>query len=386
MDAQTTNGAPSAGSKNTEAVGDNVSSQERAQRFLKVAEARRTAEAKPAKESTTPAEEPADDDTPTAEETTTEVDTEVPAKEPLQDKEPAPETDEDVLSKFDPKAKEKIQKRINSITAARKAAEEKVAALEAKVTEADTLKAQLAQAQEQLAQVQAKAPEASKERQQLADPSDPTSNASSTEDLAQLRKDAIGFMAKYDDDYSFLIQQAKLAGDSSIQVEGVENPIEIADLLRARKLARETLTEFIPARQKFLEMKAVNDQWARTIYPEVFDKKTPIYHTAQGFMNKNPELKRSANAETITALVMLGFETLTARQQKAAEAALKKPPTETPPDLGESTASASKVAARAPGASLKRETDEAKKAYESSGKTEDKLVWERLKRKSLVAR
>jgi len=56
--------------------------------------------------------------------------------------------------------------------------------------------------------------------------------------------------------------------------------------------ADELLTETAPARRQFLKDQALWDAQAKTVYPGLFDAKTPLYQEAVGYIKAMPELLR----------------------------------------------------------------------------------------------
>ena len=324
----------------------------------KSAPAKETKEATPAEETTEEAPieaEPEDTATKTQPETEGE----------------APDEDAEVLSQFPVKAQEKINKRIAAINAEKKAAEEKAAQLEARTKELEAkLNAvpDVTPAQTEAAPTQG---------------SDLASNINDEAGLQKLSKDAQQALKWVEDNGQKVIRA--IANDlTAIEIDGKEYTID--DIKAIQRTATDTLTRAIPARQAFLQQRHTFVAQARQKFPDFFDKAKPEYQQIEQVRRQIPQISSIPNHELLLGYAMRGLKAEAAEMEAAAKAKQAKPAEAKPPALGDNGAAAPKPkTAMGANASLKREVEEARKAFDSSGSMQDRIHLERLKQRLKAA-
>ncbi len=326
-------------------------------------------------EKSAPAKEEPKEDAPAetvAEETTIEAKPEDQAEQTQPETEgEALDDDAQVLSQFPAKAQEKINKRIAAINAEKKAAEEKAAQLEARTKE---LEAKLNAAPE--------TPPAATD----ATPTQGGDLAAHINDeagLQKLAKDAQQALKWVEDNGSKVIKA--IANDqATVEIDGKEYSVD--DIKAIQRTAAETISKAIPARQAFLQQRQTLVAQARQKFPELFDKTKPEYQQAEFVRRQTPQILSIPNHELLIGYALRGLKAEAAEQEAAAKAKQAKPAEAKPPSLGDTGAAAPKPkVATGANATLKREVEEARKAYESSGSMQDRIHLERLKQRLKAA-
>jgi hypothetical protein len=325
-------------------------------------------------ETTTEAtEEPAAEQANSEAETETTADSDEPTPE---DSDTAPEDgDAEVLSQFPEKAQEKINKRIKALNDAKKAAEEKAANLEKKAAE---LEAKLNEAPP---------PEAS-----AVNAPAPNSNSSlveSVHDEAGLRKlegDAQTALTWIQTNSDKIIRA--IAQESpTVELDGKEYTLDQVKTIQ--RVASETLTLGIPARRNFLQQRQSSVEQAKKKFPEFFNRSAPEYQQAQAILGQYPQLASLPNRELLLGYALRGLKADMAEQEAAAKAKQAKPAeaAKKPPMMGDSGAAASKPkTGSGANAVLKREVEEARKAFEESGSMESRIRLELARQKLKTAK
>lgn len=277
-----------------------------------------------------------------------------------------PEAAEDeVLSKSDSnkpdkvaKWQEKVQKRINEMTAKNKLLEERAKAAEER---AKMLEAQAPQVEEKVIQ----------ETIPVSDPSDFTVKASSEQDLEKLAQDAQTALDTIESS-ELAIARAAAQGEEDVTLSD-GSTMKLADVVRIKRDAKRHLQKWIPERREFLKMREQSVKAVQMIRPSLLDKKSPEYQNLQQFKRKFPAANGLPTLEAMFAYATIGMETVAERQKKAQEPAVK-PASATPPKTGGDTTSAA-APAKARGnlgekAKVRAELDKAKKEYDSTGSSE----------------
>lgn len=363
---QAESGGQPATSENTNVAEDNggLSSADVVQRFAKRMQ-EKTAPVKAEPKEDAPAE-----DAPEETNLAAEPDAQATKTQPEPEGE-ALDDDAEVLSNFSAKAQEKINKRIAAINAEKKAAEEKAAQLEARTKE---LEAKL-NAVPETPPVQTDVVP--------AQGGDLAANVHDEAGLQKLSKDAQQALKWVEDNGQKVIRA--IANDlTTVEIDGKEYTVE--DIKAIQRTATETLNKAIPARQAFLQQRQTLVAQARQKFPELFDKSKPEYQQAEFVRRQTPQILSIPNHELLIGYALRGLKAEAAEQEAAAKAKQAKPAEAKPPSLGDSGAAAPKPkTALGANATLKRELEEAKKAYESSGSMQDRIHLERLKQRLKAA-
>lgn len=384
---QTTGGGTPAASENTnvaeQSSSGGLSSADVVANFL------RRAQAKPAQNSDQSAAQAPSENEATTEATTEpteeqpkEADTEVTSEsgEPqTEGTDTAPDdSDAEVLSQFPEKAQEKINKRIRELNAAKKAAEEQAAATAAKVAE---LEAKLKQATEAVPE----APPAAAVQPASSGASGLVESVNDEAGLVRLEKDArtaLDWINSNSDKVIRAIAQEAPA----VEIDGKEYTIE--QIKSIQRVATETLTLGVPARRNFLQQRATAVDQAKKKFPEFFKRDTAEYQQVQTILGQYPQLASLPNRELFLGYALRGLKAEAAEQEAAAAKAKQAKPAEAkkPPMMGDTGAAAPKPkTATGANAVLKREFEEARKAFEESGSKQDAVRLEVARRKLRAA-
>ena len=241
-----------------------------------------------------------DEDTPETEEKSEDPAEDVSEADD-QKSEDAEEQDEDDDSE-DAVPREKIQRRIDKLTAARKSAEEKAAALAA---EAEEAKAKVAEYEAQLNEAA---------RPVLSPTADnPLADVDTEEALEAKIKSAqeVRRWALKNTDGA----EVKKPDGSTVWLDSDQ----VKDYLLK---ADDVLTLHGPARKQWLAQRAPAVEAAKNIFPDIFKKGTPMHTAYQATVKQAPELLRIPQHEYWIGLALYGEQALMAKQQ--AEAAKAK--------------------------------------------------------------
>lgn len=211
------------------------------------------------------------------------------------------EQDEDEESEDDV-PREKIQRRIDKLTAARKSAEEKAAALAAEAEEAKAkvaeYEAQLNEAARPVLSPTADNPLADVDTQEALD--------AKIKSAQEVRRWAL----RHTDG-----AEVKKPDGSTVWIDSDQ----VKDYLVK---ADDVLTLHAPARQQWLAQRAPAVEAAKNLFPDIFKKGTQMHQAFTATVKQAPELLKLPQAEYWVGLALLGEQTLMAKQ--GAEAAKAK--------------------------------------------------------------
>ena len=210
------------------------------------------------------------------------------------------EQDEDEESEDVPR--EKIQRRIDKLTAARKSAEEKATALAA---EAEEAKAKVAEYEAQLNEA-----------------ARPVLSPTADNPLADVdTQDALDAKIKSAQE----VRRWALRNTDGATVkkpDGSEVYLDADQIKDYLIKADDVLTLHAPARQQWLAQRAPAVEAAKNLFPDIFRKGTPMHQAFTATVKQAPELLKLPQAEYWVGLALLGEQTLMAKQ--GAEAAKAK--------------------------------------------------------------
>jgi len=231
-----------------------------------------------------------------------------------QDEEDKPETEdpaEDVAESEDEKSedaeeqeedeedvpREKVQRRIDKLTAARKSAEEKATALAAEAQEA---KAKVAEYEAQLNEA-----------------ARPVLSPTADNPLADVdTQDALDAKIKSAQE----VRRWALRNTDGATVkrpDGTEVYVDSDEVKNYLLKADDVLTLHAPARQNWLAQRQPAIEAAKNLFPDIFKKGTPMNTAYQATVKQAPELLRIPQHEYWVALALLGEQTLMAKQGAA---------------------------------------------------------------------
>lgn len=210
------------------------------------------------------------------------------------------EQDEDEETEDVPR--EKIQRRIDKLTAARKSAEEKAAALAAEAEEAKAkvaeYEAQLNEAARPVLSPTADNPLADVDTQEALD--------AKIKSAQEVRRWAL----RHTDG-----AEVKKPDGSTVWIDSDQ----VKDYLVK---ADDVLTLHAPARQQWLAQRAPAVEAAKNLFPDIFKQGTQMHQAFTATVKQAPELLKLPQAEYWVGLALLGEQTLMAKQ--GAEAAKAK--------------------------------------------------------------
>jgi hypothetical protein len=219
--------------------------------------------------------------------------TEDPAEDVSEAEEAKEEQDEDE----EDVPREKVQRRIDKLTAARKSAEEKATALAA---EAEEAKAKVAEYEAQLNEAA---------RPVLSPTADnPLADVDTQEALDAKIKSAqeVRRWALRNTD-----------GATVKRPDGTEVYVDSDEVKNYLIKADDVLTLHAPARQNWLAQRQPAVEAAKNLFPDIFKKGTPMNTAYQATVKQAPELLRIPQHEYWVALALLGEQTLMAKQGAA---------------------------------------------------------------------
>jgi len=289
------------------------------------------------------------------------------------EEEPKAEDEEEVLSQpktNDPdklkKWQENVQKRINSVTAKRKEAEAKAAALEAEIA---TLKEQ---------QGTQNATNDTPITVTVSDPSDETQAALSESELNKLTSDSQSALDLIESNRRAILRA--MAKDEPTVKIGNET-YQVEDVLALEQKARRHIEKLIPQRRQFLKAKEQADTQAKGMYPALFDKKSSEYQQFETFARQFPAVNQLPSARLLYGLAM---DKLNDLKKPKTEAKKVEKPSKAAADT--TTPSATSRAKNTGGekAQLAKQLEQAKKDLSKSGSQESYArmltIQEQLKR------
>ena len=193
--------------------------------------------------------------------------------------------------------REKIQRRIDKLTAARKSAEEKATALAA---EAEEAKAKVAEYEAQLNEA-----------------ARPVLSPTADNPLADVdTQDALDAKIKSAQE----VRRWALRNTDGATVrkpDGTEVYVDSDEVKNYLIKADDVLTLHAPARQNWLAQRQPALEAAKSLFPDIFKKGTPMHQAFTATVKQAPELLKLPQAEYWVALALLGEQTLMAKQGAA---------------------------------------------------------------------
>lgn len=249
-----------------------------------------------------PSEEEESDLSQTEETPDTEEQSAEPAEDVSETEEEKAEEAEDEDEGDDAVPREKIQRRIDKLTAARKSAEEKAAALAAEAEEAkrkvSEYEAQLNEAARPVLSPTADNP--------LADVDTEEALEAKIKSAQEVRRWAL----------------KNTDGATVRKPDGSEVYLDADQVKDYLLKADDVLTIHGPARKQWLAQRAPAVEAAKNIFPDIFVKGTPMQKAFEATVKQAPELLKVPQVEYWVGLALYGEQQLMAKQQ--AEAAKAK--------------------------------------------------------------
>jgi len=274
------------------------------------------------------------------------------AEKPAEESEDEDAKDEESEDDNAPVPQEKVQKRIDKLTAKRKEAEEK----------AQTLETEYSAAKTKLAELEAQVNEASRPvLQPSAD--NPLADVDTQEALEAKVKSAqeVRRWALRNTD-----------GATIKRPDGTEVYVDSDEVKNYLIKADDVLTTYAPARQQWLAQRQPAVEAAKNLFPDIFTKGTALNTAYQATVKQAPELLKLPQVEYWVGLALYGEQQLMQKQeaQKAKASAAKK-------------VSSAKSEAKLP--TPASPVSAAKSATKESRKDDEKRLYERGDRQSLEA-
>jgi hypothetical protein len=210
--------------------------------------------------------------------------------------------DEDEAGEDEAPTQDKVQKRIDKLTAQKKAAAEEAAAV----------KSQYEEAQKRLAELEAQVNEAARPVLQptaenpLADVDTEEALTAKVKSAQEVRRWAL----------------KNTDGATVKRPDGTEVYLDADQVKDYLIKADDVLTIHAPARQQWLAQRQPAVEAAKNLFPDIFKKGTPMHTAFQATVKQAPELLKLPQAEYWVGLALYGEQTLMAKQ--AAEQAKTK--------------------------------------------------------------
>ena len=204
------------------------------------------------------------------------------------------EADEDADTESEDVPREKIQRRIDKLTAARKSAEEKATALAA---EAEEAKAKVAEYEAQLNEA-----------------ARPVLSPTADNPLADVdTQDALDAKIKSAQE----VRRWALRNTDGATVkrpDGTEVYLDADQVKDYLIKSDDVLTLHAPARQQWLAQRQPALESAKSLFPDIFKKGTQMHQAFTATVKQAPELLKLPQAEYWVGLALLGEQTLMAKQ------------------------------------------------------------------------
>jgi hypothetical protein len=204
------------------------------------------------------------------------------------------EADEDADTESEDVPREKIQRRIDKLTAARKSAEEKATALAA---EAEEAKAKVADYEAQLNEA-----------------ARPVLSPTADNPLADVdTQDALDAKIKSAQE----VRRWALRNTDGATVkrpDGTEVYLDADQVKDYLIKSDDVLTLHAPARQQWLAQRQPALESAKSLFPDIFKKGTQMHQAFTATVKQAPELLKLPQAEYWVGLALLGEQTLMAKQ------------------------------------------------------------------------
>ena len=218
-------------------------------------------------------------------------------EDPAEDVSEAEEAKEDEDEEAEDVPREKIQRRIDKLTAARKSAEEKATALAA---EAEEAKAKVAEYEAQLNEA-----------------ARPVLSPTADNPLADVdTQDALDAKIKSAQE----VRRWALRNTDGATVkrpDGTEVYLDSDQVKDYLLKSDDVISIHGPARQQWLAQRQPAIEAAKNLFPDIFKKGTPMNTAYQATVKQAPELLRIPQHEYWVALALLGEQTLMAKQGAA---------------------------------------------------------------------
>ena len=218
-------------------------------------------------------------------------------EDPAEDVSEAEEAKEDEDEEAEDVPREKIQRRIDKLTAARKSAEEKATALAA---EAEEAKAKVAEYEAQLNEA-----------------ARPVLSPTADNPLADVdTQDALDAKIKSAQE----VRRWALRNTDGATVkrpDGTEVYLDADQVKDYLIKSDDVLTLHAPARQQWLAQRQPSLEAAKSIFPDIFKKGTQMHQAFTATVKQAPELLKLPQAEYWVGLALLGEQTLMAKQGAA---------------------------------------------------------------------
>jgi hypothetical protein len=202
--------------------------------------------------------------------------------------------DEDEAGEDEAPTQDKVQKRIDKLTAQKKAAAE----------EAATVKGQYEEAQKRLAELEAQVNEAARPVLQPT-AENPLADVDTSEALDAKIKSAqeVRRWALKNSD-----------GATVKRPDGTEVYVDSDQVKDYLLKADDVLTIHAPARQQWLAQRQPAVEAAKNLFPDIFKKGSPMHTAFQATVKQAPELLKLPQAEYWVGLALYGEQTLMAKQ------------------------------------------------------------------------
>ena len=215
-------------------------------------------------------------------------------EDPAEDVSEAEEAKEDEDEEAEDVPREKIQRRIDKLTAARKSAEEKATALAAEAEEAKAKNAEY--------------------EAQLNEAARPVLSPTADNPLADVdTQDALDAKIKSAQE----VRRWALRNTDGATVkrpDGTEVYLDADQVKDYLIKSDDVLTLHAPARQQWLAQRQPSLEAAKSIFPDIFKKGTQMHQAFTATVRQAPELLKLPQAEYWVGLALLGEQTLMAKQ------------------------------------------------------------------------
>jgi hypothetical protein len=215
-------------------------------------------------------------------------------KDPAEDVSEAEEAEEEQDEEAEDVPREKVQRRIDKLTAARKSAEEKATALAA---EAEEAKAKVAEYEAQLNEA-----------------ARPVLSPTADNPLADVdTQDALDAKIKSAQE----VRRWALRNTDGATVkrpDGTEVYLDADQVKDYLIKSDDVLTLHAPARQQWLAQRQPALESAKSLFPDIFKKGTQMHAAFTATVKQAPELLKLPQAEYWVGLALLGEQTLMAKQ------------------------------------------------------------------------
>jgi hypothetical protein len=257
------------------------------------------------------------------------------AEDPAEDVSEAEEAEEEQDEEAEDVPREKIQRRIDKLTAARKSAEEKATALAA---EAEEAKAKVAEYEAQLNEA-----------------ARPVLSPTADNPLADVdTQDALDAKIKSAQE----VRRWALRNTDGATVkrpDGTEVYLDADQVKDYLIKSDDVLTLHAPARQQWLAQRQPALESAKSLFPDIFKKGTQMHAAFTATVKQAPELLKLPQAEYWVGLALLGEQTLMAKQGAQAAKAKAAQKVSSSKEIAKTPTPANPVSATKSSTSTKRQ-------------------------------